>query len=79
MRTHVLRVVQLVLALCCSTSAWNETLELIDPSRTSVLHPHGRTVKAIVCGSDAGKKDGTDPLYVFGHGFDCLAADYGEY
>ena len=53
-------------------------MELIDASRKSLTHPHGRTVKAIVCGSDAAKKDGTNPLYVFGHGFDCRAADYGE-
>lgn len=54
-------------------SSWNTTIELLDTSRTSLLHRHGRTVRAIVCAKD----DTQDaPLYVFGHGFDCLGADY---
>ena len=52
-------------------------MELVDASRTSgILHKHGRTVKAIVCGPSDSEPNGSDSLYVFGHGFDCLGADY---
>merc|ERR1711935_674858 len=56
-----------------TSSTWSTKLTMVDPSRTSLLHPHGRKVTAIVCGTDT---TAPAPLYIFGHGFDCLAADY---
>ena len=65
------------LFLCIATTAvnaWDATITLVDSSRVSTFHPKGRRVTAIVCGRD--DAPGALPLYVFGHGFDCLAADY---
>ena len=55
-------------------SQWNATLTLVDESRKSLFHPRGREVKAVVCGADAAAA--LLPLYVWSHGFDCLAVDY---
>lgn len=64
--------------MCIATSMatgsiWNTTVTLIDKDRHSLLHPHGRTVKAFVCGVDA---QPAAPLYIFAHGFDCRGIDY---
>lgn len=56
------------------TIAWNTSVTLVDPSRSSLLHPHGRQVKAFVCHGDG--EVGPLPLYVWAHGFDCGALDY---
>jgi len=67
----------LALAFVYPTYGWNTTMSLVDTSRTSIFHPHGRSVEAIVCGADSDVEDSVQSaLYVFGHGFDCLAADY---
>lgn len=59
--------------MAASADVWNVTLTLRDPSRTSLFHPHGRSIDVIVCGDSTTK---AAPLYIWAHGFDCRAADY---
>jgi len=63
-----------VLSVTATATPWNSTVTLLDKSRSSLLHRDGRQVTAIVCGADDAANP--SPLYIFGHGFDCLAADY---
>jgi len=62
-----------LLLVFATAQSWNTTLTLVDASRHSLLHPHGRTVKAFVCGVESSS---ASPLYIFGHGFDCQGVDY---
>lgn len=64
--------------LCVSVSCWNATVNVVDASRSSLFHPKGRSVKAVICGPDADGEPAAAaaPLYIFGHGFDCQPTDY---
>lgn len=65
-----------VLGLFCAPAAcWNTTISVLDTSRSSLFHPKGREVKAILCGPDT-DTESPAPLYIFGHGFDCQPEDY---
>ena len=64
----------LVTLLFGSCAAWQTTITLVDKARPTKKSPDGRNVTAVVCGRD--DAPGALPLYIFGHGFDCLARDY---
>jgi len=67
------RVLAALLCISLSAAHWNTTLTVTDPARKSLRHPNGRPITAILCGPEP---KSPLPLYVFGHGFDCQAADY---